>query len=337
MDQHGGHFGAGGVNGLSVADDQALDALLRELDAAAAGEAAQYTNKRAHPRKHIPLRCLVQHVEGTDGVLRDTFAKTRDLSIGGIGFISRRQYPRQTELLISIAMPNQSSRRVTAQVVYSRPLRDGWFLTGARFGPIDDDRLARAKLEAKGAPKPKPRGGQSRRAAGSATDSRSARDMAMALINEVSSGWRITSEKAEKIIAYSGDVDHVVRRATIPVLLHIGGTKAINALLQLLKDTNTDIQAEAAEMLGRMGAHETKDELGELLKSKSELVAVSAADALGRLGDQRGLRVVAECLQTDSEMAPRAARALGVIVGRKFRPNSEGVEAARAYIKRHKL
>ena len=70
----------------------------------------------------------------------------------------------------------------------------------------------------------------------------------------------------------------------------------------------------------------------DLLRHDNDEVALSAAEALGRLGHRDGLRIVLRLLNSDGTINRRAARAAGVIVGQRFRANSEGVASARRYL-----
>lgn len=333
----GGNPGPPPTPASAAIDRAELAAVLRELDAARDREGAKWVDKRHHERRPVRLEVVVYHVFSATGTVRAVAGCTRDLSQGGAGLVCTAQFRRHEQIVVALTLPSGEGRRLTGCVVYSRPVRPGWFLTGVKFGPVADERLAPAQLEqvapAPAADTATPQSGGAEKT----TPTPSPRDQALRLLNEGSSGWRMSTDKIAKVLDYSRSADPVVRRATIPALMQIGGVKAGGALRALLEDTNPEIQAEAADAAGQMGLADAAEQLAELLKSKSELVAISAAEALGRLGDRRGLRLAAEYLVSDRPLNRRAARAVGVIVGQDFRPNSEGLTAARAYLKQHSL
>lgn len=321
----------------AAVDSRELAVILQELEEARQRDGQKWADKRAHERKNLSLACVVYHVFSADGTVRTTAGHTRDLSIGGAGLITRNQFRRGEPVVLVLTLPNGGTKRLTGNVAYSRAVGKVWFLTGVRFAPINDERLAQPQLERSspsassaappGAAAPTNRGGDK------IEPTLSPRDQALKLLHEGSSGWRMTAEKIAKVLDYSRSADPVVRRATIPALMQIGGVKASGALRALLEDANPEIQAEATDAAGQMRLTEATEQLAELLKSKSELVALAAAEALGRLGDQRGLRLAAEYVVSDRPLNRRAARAVGVIVGQDFRPNSEGLAAARRHVK----
>lgn len=320
-------------------DDRELAEILRHLEASA--DSGQWVDKRAHERKKIALRCVVYHIFSANGTVRATAGQTRDLSVGGAGFLTREHFRRSDPVVIVLTLPGGGSKRVTGSIVYSRLVRTGWYLTGVKFESISDERLLEPPPTTGAAPEPAAKSpAPSEPHPAPAADSAPAlspRDQALRLLNEGSSGWRMSAEKIAKVLDYSRSADPVVRRATIPVLMQIGGVKAAEALRTLLDDSNPEIQAEAADAAGHLKVADAKEQLAGLLQSKTELVALSAAEALGRLGDQRGLRLVAQYVMSERTLNRRAARALGVIVGQEFRPTSEGLAAARSYIKQKKI
>jgi len=130
--------------------------------------------------------------------------------------------------------------------------------------------------------------------------------------------------------------NHMVRRATIPVLMQVISKDGIAALIRLLEDSNASVQAEAAEALAQLRVTEAIQPLRVLLQHRDEEVALRAAAALGRLGDKSGIRVIGRILHTDSHLSRRAAYTLGIVVGKKFRANAEGVAEACEYLKQHR-
>lgn len=318
-------------------DESAIAALLQELDAAGAGKDAGWTNKRAEQRRRIALPCTVRYV-GPDGTtVLAAPAKSRDISLRGLAFVAQAHFRRGVPILVVMPLPGGQVKHLTGSVVHSRPVKDGWCLTGVKMAPLGDQRLLVEDVVAVTNPEsstPKPQTPTQAEPASPA----SAREQALRLLNESSSsGWRLSQAKIAKVFDLCLSPDHVVRRATIPVLMQIGGQQSAEYLIRFLQDSNTDVQAEATDALGQMRAKEALEPLAELLKGRTEDLALRAAEALGRLGDQRGLRIAAEIVRRDTPANRRAARALGIIVGQEFRPNSDGVTAARRYLKEKKI
>ncbi len=140
-----------------------------------------------------------------------------------------------------------------------------------------------------------------------------------------------------KIILLAGSPDQVVRHATIPVIMQIPRRDAIQVLIRLLGDVNASIQVEAVDALGQLQATEAIAPLRELLRHEDPEVAIRAAETLGKMDDRSGLGVLTRCVRSDTSLNRRAARALGIMLGQRFRPNPEGVAAARRYLKANKI
>ena len=77
---------------------------------------------------------------------------------------------------------------------------------------------------------------------------------------------------------------------------------------------------------------EAAPRLRNLIKDEDSTLALRAAESLGKMDDKSGLRLVTRMLRSDGPISRPAARALGVILGQSFRPNAEGVAAARRYV-----
>lgn len=321
-------MGNGGAKTDVRNDEQTVLGIIAQLDESASETYSEWSNKRRSERRRVRGRCLVFFVGGARASLVKREGRLRDISTGGLGFVSQEHFRRRTPVLIALLLAENKTKHLSGHVVYSRAVRDGWYLSGVEFGPTEDERLTPAAVQAT------PIEEGSAPVAEESGPQKSAREQAMELLRQASSGWALSAEKVEKIIGLAQATDHVVRRAAIPVLMQLGDIGATDALRKLLQDANVDIQAEAADALGQLNVPEAREELAELLQSKHETLVLSAAQALGRMGDQRGLRMVAQVVNSESPLNRRAARALGFIVGQEFRPNSDGLAAARAYLKK---
>ena len=67
-----------------------------------------------------------------------TIATVRNVSKGGISFVAAAHFVRHTELVVGIDITPEQTRRLAGTVVYSRCVSDNLYLTGVRFGPVDD-------------------------------------------------------------------------------------------------------------------------------------------------------------------------------------------------------
>jgi len=81
--------------------------------------------------------------------------------------------------------------------------------------------------------------------------------------------------------------DAIVRIIAAGALGKIGGPRAVEALIQLLKDRNADIRRQAAGALGKIGDPRALEPLIQLLEDKIDDVCKQAGDALGKIGAPR--------------------------------------------------
>jgi HEAT repeat protein len=103
-------------------------------------------------------------------------------------------------------------------------------------------------------------------------------------------------------------------------IAHIGGDRAMQALLGLLKNGDSHHRFYAACALGEMGAREALPDLLAALADKAGgQVREGAAIALDVLGDERSVPALLETLQncSDDDLANRIAGALGRIGGER--------------------
>lgn len=136
-------------------------------------------------------------------------------------------------------------------------------------------------------------------------------------------------------LATSGDVN--VRLKGVDVLTNMGTKIARHGLVVLLEDANPEVRERAVQAVGAERVSEAAATLRRLLEDPVERVALRAAGALGRLGHTAGLELIEQKLETEGPQARLAAQALGDITKQRFRPNREGVEAARRYLRAKKV
>jgi len=319
---------------------QAVSAILEQIDSLAASQESRWTEKRRALRRKFPTDCEVLHVAQGEKAARLIFGHTRDISIGGLGFVASEHLVRGQPLLVVIRLPDGKRKELTGTVAYCRRIEDGWYLTGVQFCRIEEPLLTRQAYEEARTKLTECASHTSKPTDELKTDASapmiSRHEQALKTLAALGKQPLRSPEVVAKVVAMSMWPNHTVRRATIPVLMQIISEDGIAALIRLLEDNNASIQAEAAEALAQLRVTEAIQPLRALPQHRDDEVALRAAAALGRLGDKSGVRVVARVLHTDSHLSRRAAYTLGIIVGEKFRANAEGVAEAREYLKQHR-
>ena len=58
-----------------------------------------------------------------------------------MSLVSREHFARRAAVLVKLSVIPGKPRSLPARVIYSRSVREGWYLTGVQFGPIEDARL----------------------------------------------------------------------------------------------------------------------------------------------------------------------------------------------------
>jgi len=92
------------------------------------------------------------------------------------------------------------------------------------------------------------------------------------------------------------------------VLRGIGDERAVEPLIQDLKDKKWSIRAEAASALGTIGDERAVKPLIQVLKDEKWSVRAEAASALGTIRDERALEPLIQVLQDKNEDARKAAK-----------------------------
>jgi hypothetical protein len=311
--------------------------VLAEIDSAAALADGQWANKRGAQRRSLRVMCTVRHVAPNGSDVTTTAGATRDISETGISLISRAHFARGGPVHIILAMSIGDSRSVTGTVVFSRNVREGWYLTGIRFEPCDDARLKECnqKEESTEARSGKDTAkGHEPSVENEQQAVVGARDRALRLLHSAASTGVSSKEVVGKIILLSASRDHVIRRASVPALLQIGPPSGSIGLVELLRDPNPEIQVEAAEALGHLRSESAIEPLKDLLAHDDPEIALRVAAVLGRLGNRSGVGIVRRCLAKGSPHARSAVRTLGIITGQRFRLNDAGIAEARRQLKK---
>jgi hypothetical protein len=306
--------------------DTGLLALLHDLEQTRADGDRKWTDKRTHRRQRAHLRCEVRYV-APDGHVRAAKAVTRDLSQGGVGLISDVHFRRRAPLVLVINAKDGTTRKYAGLAAYSREVRTGWYLTGVQFGAVDP-----ALLNAEPVLLPdKPTADSPRD-----FDDLSGRVEALKFLESFRAGWTPSKERTWRALECARSADHVVRRAAVPVLMQLAEEACADALIALLNDSNSLVQCDAAAALGELKERRAIARLQELLQDPDDELALRVAHALAQMQDASGMRVVSRIVGAETPLNRRAARTLGLLVGMEFRPNAQGVAAARAYLNDHR-
>ncbi len=88
----------------------------------------------------------------------------------------------------------------------------------------------------------------------------------------------------------------------------IGDTRAVEPLIQVLKDKDKDVRLTAARVLGGIGDARAVEPLIQALTDEERVVRMNAATALGRIGDKRAIEPLTDALEDEWSFAQKAAR-----------------------------
>lgn len=112
------------------------------------------------------------------------------------------------------------------------------------------------------------------------------------------------------------DTDSNVRQAATELLAQVGGEKSVEALLVALKDQDRNVRQSATHALGRIGSKEAIEALIFALRDKTNPVRWYSAMVLGDVGGESALNALVLALEdADRHLRKRATEALGRIGG----------------------
>ncbi|MBS1789642.1 MAG: HEAT repeat domain-containing protein [Acidobacteria bacterium] len=124
------------------------------------------------------------------------------------------------------------------------------------------------------------------------------------------------------------DGDSNVRESASYDLGEIGGEVAVTALLEALKDEDTRVRRNAARALGEIGGEAAVAELLEALKDKDMVVREHAAKALGKIGGEAAVIALLEVWKDKISGHEIAVEVLGKI---KFELLARGLLSAMSH------
>jgi hypothetical protein len=132
-----------GMHANHTLSDDELEVLelLQEMDTRAEQTQRYGRKKRRSSRLKVRFPCQIRYLAPDGRAVLTTSGRARDISHGGLGFVAREQFRRWSPLLITLSLADQATKRLTGTVAYSQPVREGWYLTGVKLGPIDNASL----------------------------------------------------------------------------------------------------------------------------------------------------------------------------------------------------
>lgn len=315
---------------------QEICQILEEIELTAQLGDNEWTNKRVAPRRQARLVCNVLYISPDGETVLKTSGWTRDISLTGLGFVTREHFVRKSQLCAAVLMNNTSPKKLTGTVVYSRMINDGWYLTGMKFESVADLRLLTYGDTGDLSNDPSPANNET----GSATNMKQETNMIkgnrhrqlLKMLNSVAVHGTRTRDTINEVLLCSASTNYELRRASIHACMRIPREEAITVLISMLDDSKDEIRSEAAEALGQLSATTAIAPLARLIKNDNPEIALRAAGAMGRIGDKSGISLVINHLESDGPHTRLAAMCFGAIVGHNFRPNSQGIEEARRYM-----
>lgn len=105
-----------------------------------------------------------------------------------------------------------------------------------------------------------------------------------------------------------------VRQGTVRCIEWIAPPGGIDLVAPLIHDPSTEVRAEAASAIGRLGGADAAMLLFELLADETELIQESAMAALARMSSEQVVPLLLRALENEDEQARiRAAETLGLL------------------------
>ena len=312
--------------------------LIEELDQRTASSVYQSLEQRVHARHRFRTGCIIRFV-GEDGqTIKSATARTRNISRGGIGLLIRNWFRRGDAVHLTLSLPDAPKSELGGRIAFARPVRGGWFEVGVKFEPVDPKsplapRTQAHRPEATGT---SPLFDEDAGSANVTTRPKGSREAKLNMLGIARAAAQHSEDARTTITRFSTSPDVVVRARAVEALVDVGGTTALARLTDALRDDNKEVRLNAIGALEVLGPGPAASALRDRLTDDSVPVRLRAAGALGRIQDQSGLPIVLHFLLDDTSHTRQAAVAYGVIVGQKFRPNTDGIAEARRYYRARK-
>jgi hypothetical protein len=116
-----------------------IETVMLQLDASQEGQ--DFSNRRHAKRVNARMPMKVTLLAGMNRTQVDIFS--RNISSGGIGFISRRHFKADERIAIHLIVKGQPNRLILARVTFGRYVASGLFEMGAEFLECLKDNQAR--------------------------------------------------------------------------------------------------------------------------------------------------------------------------------------------------
>jgi hypothetical protein len=107
---------------------QKVRELLEHMDSQVSKDAK---NRRVAPRLPVRMSMTVSLL-GSHGVT-SVEVYSRNFSISGFGFVSRRLFRTDERIAIVLTFPNQTIKQILARVTFGRYIRNGMYEMGSEF------------------------------------------------------------------------------------------------------------------------------------------------------------------------------------------------------------
>ncbi len=107
--------------------------------------------------------------------------------------------------------------------------------------------------------------------------------------------------------------NYLTRIEAVKALEKIGNPRAVEPLINALKDKYLDVRSHAAEALGRIGDPRAVEPLIEALKDENGFVSKTVAEALANIGEPSVKPLIKALKNSDSCLRSNAAGTLGLI------------------------
>lgn len=155
----------------------------------------------------------------------------------------------------------------------------------------------------------------------------------LAALERAMKSREISSQDAKAVIELSRMSDPDLRRMSVEAVARIHTPTGRSALMALLRDPDDSVRLQATSIVVAKRLEDLNFALKPQLDDPVPQIALQAAAALAGSGDLEALKVIVRALDGERDEARQAASLLGRAVGQRFPANSEGIKAARGYVK----
>ncbi len=313
---------------LPEAEKQVTATLLDALDTHVGAPDGSHADHRGQARHRFRTECIVRYFGADRTAIEQTAGRTRNISRSGIAVLVKRWFRVGDPVYLILSLTDGPASHLAGKVVFARRAHGPWFELGVQLQPgarrhalaPGEDEVASADAQA----------------TGNAPGSESSRTKKLNTLSVARATAGYSKEARRAILGMATSSDEMVRARALEALIDVGGKAAAGTVIQALADADEDVRLAAIAAVNILDITTALPALKTRLSNDSAPVQLRAAATLGRFGDQAGLPVAMHWLEHQGENARLAALAYGEILGQEFRPNAEGVAAARRYMEARK-